>query len=167
MLNLASLLKDSARKHPTRNAVVLGEIRLDCAGLDALANQAANRLDSRGIEPGDKVALPCPNVPDLPATYDGILKSGAVVVPLNVLLKSRERWRPQVPPDRRARGHPADDLDRQALQARAGGVVIAPLLDRLDRFFLENPVLIGAFIGVDLATLHRMSVASRGPGKQS
>jgi long-chain acyl-CoA synthetase len=91
MLNLASLLKDSARKHPTRNAVVLGEIRLDCAGLDALADQVANRLDSRGIEPGDKVALPCPNVPDLPATYDGILKSGAVVVPLNVLLKSREQ----------------------------------------------------------------------------
>ena len=45
---------------------------------------------SRGIEPGDKVALSCPNLPYFPIVYYGILKAGAVVVPLNVLLKGRE-----------------------------------------------------------------------------
>ena len=90
MLNLASLLEESARKHPQRDAVVLGEARLDYQSLDAVANQVANLLVSRGIRPGDKVALSCPNLPQFPAIYYGILKAGAAVVPLNVLLKGRE-----------------------------------------------------------------------------
>jgi long-chain acyl-CoA synthetase len=90
MLNLASLLEDSARKHPERDAVVLGDQRLDYRSVDAAANQIANLLVSRGIQPGDKVALSCPNLPQFPVIYYGILKTGAVVVPLNVLLKGRE-----------------------------------------------------------------------------
>src|SRR3954466_1120234 len=50
----------------------------------------ANLLASRGIGPGDKVALSCPNLPYFTVVYFGILKAGAVVVPLNVLLKGRE-----------------------------------------------------------------------------
>jgi long-chain acyl-CoA synthetase len=90
MLNLASLLEDSARRHPDRDAVVLADTRLDYATLDALANRVANLLVERGVQPGDKVALSCPNTPAFPAVYYGILKAGAVVVPLNVLLKGRE-----------------------------------------------------------------------------
>ncbi|WP_107772267.1 long-chain-fatty-acid--CoA ligase [Nocardioides sediminis] len=90
MLNLATLLEDSARRHPDRDAVVLGTTRLDYRSLDALANQVANLLVSRGVRPGDKVALSCPNTPQFPAVYYGILKAGAVVVPLNVMLKARE-----------------------------------------------------------------------------
>jgi long-chain acyl-CoA synthetase len=40
--------------------------------------------------PGDRVALSCPNIAYYPIAYYGILKVGAVVVPLNVLLKSGE-----------------------------------------------------------------------------
>src|SRR5688500_4807226 len=90
MLNLSVLLEDSARKYPTRDAVVLGETRLTYAQVDGAANQVANLLVSRGIQPGDKVALSCPNLPFFPVIYYGILKAGAVVVPLNVLLKGRE-----------------------------------------------------------------------------
>ena len=90
MLNLSVLLEDTARRHPYRDAVVLGDVRLDYKSLNALANQVANLLVSRGIRPGDKVALSCPNLPQFPAIYYGILKTGAVVVPLNVLLKGRE-----------------------------------------------------------------------------
>jgi long-chain acyl-CoA synthetase len=90
MLNLASLLEDSAAKHPDRHAVVLGETRLTYAEVNGAANQVANLLVSRGIQPGDKVALSCPNLPYFPIVYYGILKAGATVVPLNVLLKGRE-----------------------------------------------------------------------------
>jgi long-chain acyl-CoA synthetase len=83
-------LEDSARKHPGRDAVVLGETRLTYAQVNGAANQVANLLVSRGIRPGDKVALSCPNLPYFPIVYYGILKAGAVVVPLNVLLKGRE-----------------------------------------------------------------------------
>jgi long-chain acyl-CoA synthetase len=90
MLNLSVLLEDSARKYPDRDAVVLGPTRLTYAQVDAAANQVANLLVERGIRPGDKVALSCPNLPQFPVVYYGVLKAGAVVVPLNVLLKSRE-----------------------------------------------------------------------------
>ena len=90
MLNLSSLLEDSARKFPNRDALVLGPTRLTYAQVNGAANQVANLLVERGIKPGDKVALSCPNLPYFPIVYYGILKAGAVVVPLNVLLKSRE-----------------------------------------------------------------------------
>jgi long-chain acyl-CoA synthetase len=90
VLNLSVVLEDSARKHPTRDAVVFGDTRLSYAQIDGAANQIANLLVSRGIQKGDKVALSCPNLPFFPIVYYGILKAGGVVVPLNVLLKGRE-----------------------------------------------------------------------------
>ncbi|WP_305092838.1 long-chain fatty acid--CoA ligase [Prescottella sp. R16] len=90
MLNLSMFLEDSARKYPTRDALVLGDERFTYAETDALANRIANLLVASGIEPGDRVALSCPNLPWFPIVYYGILKAGAVVVPLNVLLKGRE-----------------------------------------------------------------------------
>src|SRR5215207_7223212 len=90
MLNLSVLLEDSARRYPDRVALVLGESRLTYRQVDAAASQVANLLVAKGIGRGDKVALTCPNLPFFPVIYYGILKIGAVVVPLNVLLKSRE-----------------------------------------------------------------------------
>ncbi|CAL9653150.1 Long-chain-fatty-acid--CoA ligase [Streptomyces sp. enrichment culture] len=90
MLNLSILLEDSARNHPDREAVVPGPTRMTYRQVDAAANQVANLLVQRGIGPGDRVALSCPNLPCFPVVYYGILKTGAAVVPLNVLLKSRE-----------------------------------------------------------------------------
>jgi long-chain acyl-CoA synthetase len=90
MLNLSVLLQDSARNYADRAAVVLGPQRMTYAQVDAAANQVANLLVRRGIRPGDTVALSCPNLPYFPVVYYGILKAGAVVVPLNVLLKGRE-----------------------------------------------------------------------------
>ncbi|WP_435742317.1 long-chain-fatty-acid--CoA ligase [Nocardioides sp. SYSU DS0663] len=88
--NLSSLLENSAKTYPDRDAIVLGDTRLTYAAVDSFANMVANLLVSRGIEPGDKVALSCPNLPYFSIVYYGILKAGATVVPLNVLLKGRE-----------------------------------------------------------------------------
>ncbi len=90
MLNLAVLLEDSAREAPDRTAIIFNDMKLSYAAVNAAANQVANGLASIGIRPGDKVALSCPNLPHFPVAYYGILKAGAVVVPLNVLLKGRE-----------------------------------------------------------------------------
>lgn len=90
MLNLAVLLEDSARNVPDRIAVICGDVQLTYAELNAKANQVANALKNYGIEKGDKVALSCPNLPFFPIIYYGILKTGAVVVPLNILFKGRE-----------------------------------------------------------------------------
>src|SRR5687768_1435835 len=90
MPNLSSLLEGSAQAHPDRTAVVLGDTRLTYAQVNGAANQVANLLVEHGIEPGDRVALTCPNLPYFTIVYYGILKAGATVVPLNVLLKGRE-----------------------------------------------------------------------------
>src|SRR5258708_32438532 len=90
MLNLAMLLEDNAGKHPDRDAIVFGGTRLTYARLNAAACQVANGLRARGIRPGDKVALSCPNGPYFPIAYYCILKTGAAAVPLHVLLSSRE-----------------------------------------------------------------------------
>lgn len=90
MANLSSLLEGSAQTYPTRDAIVFGDTRLNYAQVNGAANQVANLLVARGIQPGDKVALSCPNLPYFTIIYYGILKAGAVVVPLNVLLKGRE-----------------------------------------------------------------------------
>ncbi|WP_329542957.1 long-chain-fatty-acid--CoA ligase [Streptomyces sp. NBC_01358] len=90
MLNLSSLLEHSAREHPGRIALVLGDTRLTYAQLLARSRAIAGALRRRGIGKGDRVALSCPNVPDFPAAYFGILRVGAVVVPLNVLLRPQE-----------------------------------------------------------------------------
>lgn len=63
MLNLAVMLENSAHAVPDRTAVVLGDRRMTYAELDTAARQVAGLLRSRGIEPGDKVALSCPNLP--------------------------------------------------------------------------------------------------------
>jgi long-chain acyl-CoA synthetase len=90
MLNLAVLLEDSARTFPDRDAVVHGKTRLTYAELEANASQVAGALAARGIGRGDRVALSCPNLPYFPVVYYGILKAGATVVPLNILLTERE-----------------------------------------------------------------------------
>jgi long-chain acyl-CoA synthetase len=90
VLNLATLLDNAVRDYPDRIAVILNETKLPYQAINAAANQVANALVTIGIGKGDKVALSCPNLPYFPIVYYGILKAGAVVVPLNVLLKGRE-----------------------------------------------------------------------------
>jgi long-chain acyl-CoA synthetase len=89
-LNLASLLDQQARLTPDREAVVCAGFRLTYGQINALACQVAGGLRALGIRPGDHVALSCPNTPHFPVAYFGILKAGAVAVPLHVLLKPRE-----------------------------------------------------------------------------
>ncbi|MGH9315282.1 MAG: AMP-binding protein, partial [Vicinamibacterales bacterium] len=89
-INLASVLEHPARLRPDRPALVSGPTRLSYGQLDAMASQLAGGLRGIGIKPGDHVALSCPNVTWFPVAYFGILKTGAVVVPFNVLLKPRE-----------------------------------------------------------------------------
>jgi long-chain acyl-CoA synthetase len=89
-LNLASVISHHARQAPQKEAVIWNDVRLTYGQLDALSNRVANALVEMGIGYDDKVALVCPNLPFFPIVYYGIMKVGAVVVPLNVLFKPRE-----------------------------------------------------------------------------
>ena len=90
MPNLAYNLAEVAVPCADRTAIKLDEIELSYAALDAASACAAELLRRLGIKPGDRVGLMLPNVPQFAIAYYGILRAGAVVVPMNVLLKERE-----------------------------------------------------------------------------
>ncbi len=90
MLNLAHFVRENSIHQPEKIAIRFADQSYSYAQLEALSNQVANYLQSIDIKAGDKVALSCPNLPYFAFVYYGILKAGAVVVPLNVLLKPRE-----------------------------------------------------------------------------
>ena len=90
MLNLSSILESSAKKNPQNNAFIFEDKGYTFSEINSSANQVANAIVSMGLKPGDKVALSCLNLPYFPVIYYGILKSGAIVVPLSVLLKPDE-----------------------------------------------------------------------------
>jgi long-chain acyl-CoA synthetase len=89
-MNLASILTESAERHADQAAIRLGDSELTYAQLDELSARLAALLVARGMQPGDRVGVMLPNVPEFPVAYYGILRAGGVVVPMNVLLKRRE-----------------------------------------------------------------------------
>lgn len=89
-MNLAENLLRTVERHPDNVAIRLDEATLTYAELDVLSARAAGFLLGRGIGPGDRVGLMLPNVPLFAALYYGVLRLGAVVVPMNPMLKERE-----------------------------------------------------------------------------
>ncbi|MCX5085479.1 long-chain fatty acid--CoA ligase [Streptomyces sp. NBC_00401] len=90
MTNLAHNLAVSVTRDGDAPAILLGDTLLTYAELDEASARVAGLLRDRGVQPGDRVGCMLPNVPQFAAVYYGILRAGAVVVPMNVLLKSRE-----------------------------------------------------------------------------
>jgi long-chain acyl-CoA synthetase len=90
MLNLAAILERNAALMPDKTAVICAGVPTSYAELNAAANRVANALIDLGIGRDDKVVLACPNLLAFPTIYYAILKAGAVVVPVNVLLKAEE-----------------------------------------------------------------------------
>ncbi len=88
--NLATMLRESALARPDKVAVMLDQVRLDYRSVEALSNQVAGALRDAGVQRGEKVALMLPNIPQFVIAYYAILKAGAVVVPMNVLLRAPE-----------------------------------------------------------------------------
>lgn len=88
--NLAAMLRESATAAPDKTLVYFGDQTLSHAHVDAMAGRVAAGLLGLGLEPGDKVAVQLPNVPEFLFGYFGILRAGLVMVPLNPLLTAHE-----------------------------------------------------------------------------
>ncbi|NUT33553.1 MAG: long-chain fatty acid--CoA ligase [Hamadaea sp.] len=90
MANLASNLLRSAQRFADRPALRFGDQVVTYAHLDDSSARIATYLHLCGVQPGDRVGVMLPNVPQFATVYYGILRAGAVVVPMNPLLKARE-----------------------------------------------------------------------------
>jgi L-proline---[L-prolyl-carrier protein] ligase len=77
------LLRAAARSHSAGIAVVEGERELSYAELDARSDSLAAALLNRGVAPGDRVGLVLEKSLEAVIAVYGVLKAGAVYVPLD------------------------------------------------------------------------------------
>lgn len=89
-MKAGALLASNARRNPARPAVICGDRRVSFCELDALTNRIADSLVRRGIKVGDRVAICLPNGIELIAIMGGVLKAGAVLVPVSGRLSGEE-----------------------------------------------------------------------------
>lgn len=88
--NLAIVLTESARSNPHKPAVIAEARKLSYRDLDNESDRVAASLVEAGIRPGDAVGLQLPNIAEFVVSFYGILKVGAVAVPMNILNKAPE-----------------------------------------------------------------------------
>ena len=90
MPNLSRNLVEAARSFPDKIALRCDDLVHTYAEFDDAAARVATLLERDGIEPGDRIGLMLPNSPAFALAYYGIMRLGAIAVPMNPLLKSRE-----------------------------------------------------------------------------
>ena len=89
--NVANYLENAMLAHPNKLALIFEEQgQWTFKELDETINQVANGLIAMGVKKGDRVTLFLPNCAEALFWYFGIMKMGAIVNPLNMMLKEKE-----------------------------------------------------------------------------
>lgn len=89
-MNLKKMLAGLAAKYGDKTAVVCEEKRCSYAELDKTSNRVANGLLKLGIKKDDRVFLFLDNSLEYIITYFGIVKTGAIAVPVDPKYKADE-----------------------------------------------------------------------------
>jgi long-chain acyl-CoA synthetase len=89
-VNLARLGEDSVERFGEYTALHFEGRELTNVDQQRTAARVANALVRLGVQPGDRVVVLMPNCPEVLAAYTGILKAGAVIVPIVFLLSPDE-----------------------------------------------------------------------------
>ncbi len=89
-MNIAQNLERSVRRFGDKPAILFEERVLTYHDLQTAVNRTARGMARRGVEPGDRVALFMPNIPEFVITYLAVQKIGAIAVSVNAMLTSEE-----------------------------------------------------------------------------
>ena len=89
-MNLVEFLAGAADKYQDRTAFQMGDRCLSFRDLERLSNGFATNLVGAGIKPGERVAVLLENSPDFAVCYFGIIKAGAIAIPLDTKYKILE-----------------------------------------------------------------------------
>lgn len=84
--SLPELFRSRVQRHPEQPAILSGEREVTFAEIDASSDRVAAWLAGREVVKGDRIALYCINSDAFAVAYLGIVKAGAVVVPVNLLI---------------------------------------------------------------------------------
>lgn len=88
--SLGQILPYAARAYGAKTALTIGDRSFTFEELDQLSGRFASGLVGLGVAPGDRVTLYAENRWEWVVAYHGILKAGAVVNPINVMLTPTE-----------------------------------------------------------------------------
>ena len=87
---IADALRRSALRLPARTAIICGSTVWTYAEFDALVSRVAAGLSQRGVRQGDRVAVLARNSHGFAALRFALARLGAVLVPINFMLKADE-----------------------------------------------------------------------------
>ncbi|HYZ32152.1 MAG TPA: AMP-binding protein [Crenalkalicoccus sp.] len=87
---LSEYLRERARRTPAKPAVIFYGTELSYGELDRLSDRFAALLASEGVSKGDRVAVFLPTCLQFHIAFYGILKLGAVHVPVNPMFREHE-----------------------------------------------------------------------------
>jgi long-chain acyl-CoA synthetase len=88
--SLAQLLEESFKKNANNPFAVSFDSWMSYRKLDDLSSAFGAWLQSQGLEPGSRVAIMLPNIPQFPVTMSGVLRAGYTCVNVNPLYTPRE-----------------------------------------------------------------------------
>jgi len=88
--SLRHMFEESFQRYANRPFSVCMERWMTYAELDALSEALGAWLQSRGLEPGARVAIMLPNVPQFAVSMAGVLRAGYTCVNVNPLYTARE-----------------------------------------------------------------------------
>ena len=88
--SVADLLEESFKRHASHPFSVCMDVWMDYAELDRLSARLGAWLQSLGLEPGARVAIMLPNVPQFAVTMAAVLRAGYTCVNVNPLYTPRE-----------------------------------------------------------------------------
>lgn len=89
-VSIPAAFRSAVQAHADAPLVVTPEAQHSFARIDAASDAVAAALAAAGIVKGERIALYCPNVVEFVISYLGIVKAGAVVVPVNLLIQPSE-----------------------------------------------------------------------------
>jgi long-chain acyl-CoA synthetase len=90
LTSLGQVLPAAAARYGDKTALITDEKRFSFRELDQLSNALAISLTKLGVAPGDRVTLYATNSWEWLVSYYGVLKTGGVINPINVMLTPAE-----------------------------------------------------------------------------
>ena len=87
---LGDLLRRSAARNPHKRAVICGDVSWTYAEFNAIVDRLAAGLSQRGVAKGERVAILARNSHAFAALRFALARLGAVLVPINFMLKAEE-----------------------------------------------------------------------------
>ena len=84
------LLQHAAERIPQQCAVIYGDLEWTYEQLNSDAKRAAAMLQQRGVQPGDRVGILLPNVPEYIIAANAIWRAGGIAIAISPLMVEEE-----------------------------------------------------------------------------